>query len=184
MAGDETEKLEVPVAEEYNCPYQDAKDETQPCPFKSKSDIMIGAHKRAIHIKRDVKKVEVKDEGSKEDAKKSKRIETKFTKFTENESHDEFRRKMGKFESYKVRCNIKGEEVADGLYRFCETPLKRKLITSSKVAKDIKSTDPEVMKKEIERLCMPKVNFYVEREQFHKLEQGEDKTIKNFESRV
>ena len=122
---------------------------------------MIGAHKRAIHIKRDVKKVEVKDEGSKEDAKKSKRIETKFTKFTENESHDEFRRKMGKFESYKVRCNIKGEEVADGLYRFCETPLKRKLITSSKVAEDIKSTDPEVMKKVH---AMPKVNFYDERE--------------------
>ena len=70
---------------------------------------------------------------------------------------------MGKFESYKVRCIIICEEVANNLYSFCETPLKRKLITSSKVAEDIKSTDPEVMKKEIERLCMPKVNFIVER---------------------
>ena len=84
---------------------------------------------------------------------------------------------MGEFESYRVRANIKGEEVADDLYRFCETPLKRKLITSSKVKEDIKSTDPEVMKQEIERLCMPKVNFIIEREQFHKLEQGEDETI-------
>ena len=78
---------------------------------------MIGTHKRAIHIKRDV--VKVKDEGSKEEPKKSKRIESKITKFTERESHDEFRRKMGEFES-----NIKGEEEADDLYRFCETPLK------------------------------------------------------------
>ena len=142
---------------------------------------MVEVQERAIHIKRDMKKVKVKDEGLKEDTKKSKRIETKFT---ENESHNEFRRKMGKIESYKVRSTIIGEEVADNLYRFCETPLKRKLITSSKVAEDIKSTNPEVMKKEIKRLCMPKVNFYIEREQFHKLKQGEDKTINNFKSRV
>ena len=40
------------------------------------------------------------------------------------------------------------------------------------------------MKKEIERLCRPKVNFYIERQQFHKLEQGEDESINDFESRV
>ena len=37
------------------------------------------------------------------------------------------------------------------------------------------------MKKEIERLSRPKVNFYVKREQFHKLEQGEDESINDFE---
>ena len=79
---------------------------------------------------------------------------------------------MIEFDYYKVRCNIAAEEVSDDLYRFCETPLKKKLISSSKVAMDIKLTNPEVMKKEIERLCRPKVNFYVKREQFHKLEQG------------
>ena len=115
-------------------------------------------HERAIHIKKDV--VNFKNEGSKEDTKKSKRIKSKITKFTENESHDEFQKKMGEFESYKVRCNIEGEEEADNLYRFCETPLKKKLIISSKVAEDIKSTDPEIMKMEIKRLCRPKVNFY------------------------
>ena len=40
MAGDETEKVEVPV-EEYYCPYQDPLDATKPCPYKNRSDIMI-----------------------------------------------------------------------------------------------------------------------------------------------
>ena len=64
-----------------------------------------------------------KDEGSKEDTKKSKRIESKIIKFTESESHDEFRRKMIEFDLYRVRCNIPAEEVSDDLYMFCETPL-------------------------------------------------------------
>ena len=42
---------------------------------------MIGTLKRAIHIKRDVI-TSNKDEGSKDDCKKSKRIELKITKFT------------------------------------------------------------------------------------------------------
>ena len=37
---------------------------------------------------------------------------------------------------------------------------------------------------EIEKLCLPRVNIIVEREQFHKLEQGKDESINNFESRV
>ena len=64
----------VPEAEVYNCPYQDVKDETKPCPYKSKSDIMIGAHKRAIRLKKNVTKVKIKDEVAKEDTKKSKGI--------------------------------------------------------------------------------------------------------------
>ena len=56
---------------------------------------------------------------------------------------------MIEFDYYKVRCNIAAEEVSDDLYRFCETPLKKKLISSSKIAQDIKFTDPEIMKTEI-----------------------------------
>ena len=89
-----------------------------------------------------------------------------------------FRQKKGEFESYRERTNIKGEEIANDLYRSCETPLKRKLITSSKIKEDIKSTDPKVMMDEIKRLCLPRVNIIVEREQFHKLEQGEDKKLR------
>ena len=48
------EKVEVPVAEVYNCPYQDPEDKTKPCPFNSKSDFMIGVHERAIHFQRDM----------------------------------------------------------------------------------------------------------------------------------
>ena len=63
---------------------------------------------------------------------------------------------MIKIESYKVRCNITAEEVSDDLYRFCETHLKKKLISSSKIVQDIKFTDPEIMKTEIKRLCRPR----------------------------
>ena len=49
---------------------------------------------------------------------------------------------MIEFDYYKVRCNIAAEEVSDDLYRFCETPLKKRLISSSKIAQDIKFTDP------------------------------------------
>ena len=87
---------------------------------------------------------------------KSKRIESKITKFPESKTHDEFRRKMIEFDYYKVRCNIAAEEVSDDLYRFCETHLKKKLISSSKIVPDIKFTDPEIMKMEIKRLCSPR----------------------------
>ena len=40
------------------------------------------------------------------------------------------------------------------------------------------------MMDEIERLCLPRLNVIVERDQFRQLEQGEDKSIKDFESRV
>ena len=69
------------------------------------------------------------------------------------------RSQRGSFESYRVRTNIKGKEIGDDLYRSSETPLKRKLITLSKIKYDIKSTDLEVMMNEIARLCLPRVNI-------------------------
>ena len=62
--------------------------------------------------------------------------------------------------------------------------MKQKLLASAKVTKDIKSTIPKVMKAEIERLCKPKTNVFVERQQFHRLEQHDDEKINDFESRV
>ncbi len=58
------------------------------------------------------------------------------------------------------------------------------IITSYIMAGDEEPEDPEVMKKETKRLCMPKVNHIVERKQFHKIKQGENETIYNFESQV
>ena len=164
-------------------PYPDPKDENQPCPYTSKSDVMIGVHKRATHIKKEAAKVKIKDE-VKSDTKKAKRIKSKAVKFCENESREEFRRKRGEFQSYQERMDIKGEDIADDLYRCCETPLKRKLITSSLINDNIKKTDPKVMMDKIERLCLPRVNVIVERDQFCQMEQGEDESINDFEYRV
>ena len=37
---------------------------------------------------------------------------------------------------------------------------------------------------ELERICLPKLNIIVERQQFRRLEQEEDESINNFENRV
>ena len=63
-------------------------------------------------------------------------------------------------------------------------PLKRKLITSNLVKDEVRKMDPKILMSEIERLCLPRVNVIVERDQFHQLEQGEDESINNFKSRV
>ena len=85
----------APMAEVYNCPYQEVKDETMPCIYNSKSDIMIGMHERAIHLAKKATKVEIKDE-VKGDTKKLKTIKRKVTTmFAENESRDEFPTKEG-----------------------------------------------------------------------------------------
>ena len=69
--------------------------------------------------------------------------------------------------SIAARCYIKPSKVSDNLYRSCEMPLKQKLIKNCRIADNVKSTAPAVMKSEIGCLCRPKVNFCVEREQFH-----------------
>ena len=45
-------------------------------------------------------------------------------------------------------------------------------------------TKPETMMNEIKRLCLPKENVIMEREQLKKLEQEENEKINEFESRV
>ena len=64
ISDDDGAVLEVEV---YNYPHQDVKDKTKPCLYKSKLDIMIGAHERAIHLMKKVTKIEIKDEVVKKD---------------------------------------------------------------------------------------------------------------------
>ena len=99
---------------------------------------MIGVHEHAKHIKapKEEAKAEIKDE-VKNDTRKAKRIESKAVKFCDNKSREEFRRKKGEFQSYQERTDIKGEDVADDLYR------KRKLIMSSLINDNFKKTDPK-----------------------------------------
>ena len=88
---------------------------------------------------------------------------------------EEFRRKTSEFKSYSDRTNLEVEEIADDLYLACDTPLKRRLLASSKVNKESwKKTDPKVIIAEMERICLPKLNVKVERQQFKCLDPEED----------
>ena len=107
------------------------------------------------------------DEDSKAESKKSKRMETKFSWFCESKTPSEFRRKMLEFDRYSRMSGIKEDEVSEDLNIACEMPMMQKLLASAKVAKDIKSTNPKVMKNKIERFCKPKTNIYMERQHFH-----------------
>ena len=119
------------VKQELHCPYQDPTDNEKPCPFHSSSEVVLQMHERAKHTGNKTSQ----DEESKTDTKKSKRMETKFTRFSERETPSKFRRKMLNFNRYSRMCGIKEEEVSDDLYMACETPLKQKLLSSTKIPK-------------------------------------------------
>ena len=62
---------------------------------------------------------------------------------------------------------------------------KRKLRASKVIdRKELKKTNPKVLLAEMERICTPKLNRLVEREQFKHLEQDEEESISDFEARV
>ena len=113
-------------------------------PSQASLEMIIGVHKRAIHMKKEAAKVQIKDE-VKSDTKNAKSIKSKAVKFCENESREEFRRKRGEFQSYQKRTNINGKVIVDNLHRCYESRLKRKVLTSSKINENIKTTDPKVM---------------------------------------
>ena len=133
--------------EKHFCPYhyQDPTDTEKPCPYFTTSSFpevviaTLATHERAKHGTKPKK-----DEESKSESKKSKRMETKLSRFGENETPGEFRRKMLEFDRYSRMCDIKEDEVSEDLYMACETPMKQKLLASAKVTKDIKSTTPKV----------------------------------------
>ena len=102
----------------------------------------------------------------------------------ESETREEFRRKEEEFKAYVERPGISGEDVTDDLYRTCETPLKQKLIASNKINRKIKTTKSQVLMAEIKRLCLPKENVILKREQFKNLRQEENEKINEFELRV
>ena len=108
-----------------------------------------------------------------------------FPKFEESETREEFRRKINEFQSYSERTKLIGEEIADDLYIAMSTPLKKKLLASSKVNKTSwKKTNPKVIMEETERVCLPQLNLVVECQQLHQLKQEEDEDINSYESRV
>ena len=102
------------VKEMLQCLYKDPRS-GKPCPFESRSEVVLQMHERAEHIKKDGIMTN-QDEESQPDTKNSKRMETKITRFSESETPSEYRRKTIKFESYRLRCGIEDEEVSDNLY--------------------------------------------------------------------
>ena len=105
--------------------------------------------------------------------------------FLEKETREEFLRKNAEFETFCCRVQLKPNEISEDLFHACETPLKRKLRSSNLIDRNqLKKTDPKVLLAEMERICTPKLNRIVEREQFKCLEQDEEESINDFESRV
>merc|ERR1712082_411856 len=122
---------------------------------------------------------------SEEKKEKTERNKCKCPVFLEQETRDEFGGNNQEFETYSSRAKLQTGEKAEDLYSACETPLKRKLRNSGVINRtDLKKTDPEALIKEMGRICTPKSNRLVEIELFKRLEQGEDESITNFESRV
>ena len=72
------------------CPFQDPKDNEKRCEFTTPSETLLNMHERAQHKK---------DEDTK-DTKKIKRMETKLSKFNENNSPAKFRRRKLEFDRY------------------------------------------------------------------------------------
>ena len=64
----------------------------------------------------------------------AKRMEAKPPKFLEKEPREDLERKKQEFQTYRTRTAITTEEAAVDLYNSCETPLKKKLMSSVRVA--------------------------------------------------
>ena len=62
-------------------------------PFNTRSEVILAMHERAKHTGTKT----IKNDESKTDAKKLKRMETKFPQFSESETPSEFRRKTIEF---------------------------------------------------------------------------------------
>ena len=100
------------------------------------------------------------------------------------ETREEFRRKAQEFQTYATRTNLKTEEQAEDLYAALSTPLKRRLLASSRINKVWKKTDPKVIIEEMEKVCLPPLNLVVERQEFRLLKQEENESINGYESRI
>merc|ERR1712082_168420 len=120
-----------------------------------------------------------------EDKKKTDRQKMKPPVFSESETRDDYERKRQDFKTYSNRAKLSPEEMSEDLYYVCETPLKKRLRASGIVNKeDVGKTEFKSLCDEMERICAPRTNKHIEREEFKHLVQGEDESITAFESRV
>ena len=128
---------------------------------------LMEMHERAVHgvgmkIEKDSEDRREKQEEKKDKKRHEKRAQAKLPKFEDSETREEFRRKVNEFDTYSDRTDLTKEEKADDLYIAMSTPLKKKLLASSRVDKTSwKKTDPKVILEEMERVCLPQLNLVV-----------------------
>ena len=81
-----------------------------------------------------------------------KRAEAKLPRFGDRENREDFSRKKAEFEMYKVRA-CEGDEAgaAIDLYQSCETPLKKKLMSSKRIQNNPASAGCKVLLEEMEK---------------------------------
>ena len=120
-----------------------------------------------------------------EDKKKTERQKIKPPVFKEVEIRDDYDRKKQDFGTYSNRAKLTPEEKSEDLYYACETPLRKRLRASGVLnTDDVGKTEFKALYAEIERICAPRLNRHIEREEFKRLTQGEEESITAFESRV
>ena len=130
-------------------------------------------HERGKHgvvgvVRKEEKEGDEKKEDKGERKRQEKRAQTKLPTFEEEEMRDEFRRKTKEFHTYATRTELKTEEMAEDLYSALSTPLKRRMLASSKIKSQWRETDPKVILEEMEKVCLPPLNLVVEQQQFAK----------------
>ena len=81
--------------------------------------------------------------------RQEKRQIAKIPKFEEAETREEFKRKKNKFQTYSTRTKLKDEEMAEALYAAMSTPLKRRMLASSKIKPKWNQTDPLIILEKI-----------------------------------
>ena len=81
----------------------------------------------------------------------AKRAEAKLPRFGDRENREDFVRKKAEFEMYKTRA-CEGDEAgaAIDLYQACETPLKKKLMSSAKIRNNPAGVGCKVLLEEME----------------------------------
>ena len=115
--------------------------------------------------------------------KMSKRVDPKISTFKETETVEEMERKSEEFKMYMERSGASGKEASSDLYLCCETPLRQKLRTSSKIP-SVQTASVETLMKEIHRLTTPRINIAIERQEFRSMKQEESEKALDYESRL
>ena len=167
---------------EMNCQYENCTDV-----FKGNKDQciqMYGFHIGAKHAKATAPDPSGAGAVKNEERKKTERAKIKPPTFKESEVREDYERKRQDFEIYSKWAKLTSEEKSEDLYLACDTPLRKKVRASGILKEELGETEFAALSAEMERLCAPRGNRHVERDEFKNLNQGDEESITEFESRL